>query len=44
MYEFPLLYRLVHCIVTAIYSPMDYEALRKVVGNIWSLKEHEDAV
>ena len=44
MCEFSLLYRLMHCIVTAIYSPIDYEALWKIVWKIWDQKRHKDAV
>jgi hypothetical protein len=44
MCEFSLVYRPMNCIVIAIYSPMDYEALRKKVWKIRDQKWHKDAV
>jgi len=44
MCEFSLVYRPMNCIVIAIYSPMDYEALRKKAWKIRDQKRHKDAV
>ena len=44
MCEFTAVYRSMQCIVIAIYSPMDYEALRKIVWKIWNKERHKDAV